>query len=403
MYTPHAKPKALCGNNTTAFIVQERTTGADALTLERALALNGHLEGARQRDPDNPRLSERLPHVRLQSIIVTIGTTRKPVDDWTDEQGWPQRADRIVANVLWYRNGSPSREAIETDLALPGTMSPMQPGNGQPAVTKESRLNVEELTTLLLIAYSGAENEVSPDQINNHRKTAKAAAEIAINGDEGRLTAIERLIAERVLPCLPVEITGAAPIDVRIFGTLTGRPEASLKSMCSRRPPDPDTDRRRTRERHNRLRYENTPFAGHMGLLPGTPLAEHTALWNGLLEHQTGKVLWELDHPVKGLLVKLTEQEQHSAYGLSPIPAAHATTWRTIDNGKPLEAVHLLDNTEVKNVRSRVGGLLIDEMIAQERETPTEALGHDHPLRLLSREYRRRRRQPPAGGQTDRS
>ena len=399
VHTPHSPPESECGNNGTPFIVQAKTTGPEALTLERALALSGRLSGARQADPDNPQLSQKLPHVRLESITVTIGTEKRPVDNWARPQDWPQRADRIVANVLWHENGKPSREAIETDLALPASSSPSHPADAQPAITKHSRLNVEELTNVLLAAYSGAENEVWPDDVEEHRAAAKAVAEIAVNGDEGRLTAIERLIAERVVPCLPAGTTKGTPVQVQLFGTETGRPEARTNGTYFGTSWVPERDRRRTRERHNGLRYEGTPFAGHVGLLPGTPLEEHTALWNELLERRTGEILWELDHPVRGLLVKLSEKEQASAYGLSPIPATHATTWSAVDKGTRLEAVHLLDHKEVDNLRQRVAGLLIDEMIAYERKTPTEALGSGHPVKLLANEYRRRRRHPPAGGQ----
>ena len=407
VHEPYELPKSKVGENRTAFVVETTRLGGLAVTLERALALAGLLEGAREAEPDCPELERELPRLKLESVTVTIGDRKEPIETWGNVPGWPQRVDRITANVLWLRDGKYSRQMLETDLGMaeqemPPGYNPQRrpephPARAQPAVTRQSELTVDELTKLVLAAHSApGGSELWPDDENEHTAAAVAAAEIALNGESGRLITIERLVSWRVMPCIPKGLWKGKAIDVRLFGKNRDEPEARIADDQPSRRPVPTGSSKMTSERHNRLHYESTGFKGERGILVGRRIPTNSTLANALLGRTDGDDLWEMKSSVVGRLLKLDYAEQKLASKDIGYQAGHAATWWTGKGADRQEAVHLLDHADVVALRQRVEGLLIEQAIARERTVPSDTLPHDHPLRTLMAEYKRRQANPTA-------
>ncbi len=169
---------------------------------------------------------------------------------------------------------------MATDLAF-GRTDIGDPRFAYPFVTRDSGLAAQplELERFILVAYSGADRyEPDADELAQHRATAMAATDIALNGMDGWLTAVSRLVQQKLLVCLQADVRPADGIRVLLHDEAA----APIKTeRYSRRDPlrkAIDTDPGPARERANRLRYEGGPFHGHRGILLGTPVTPHSKL-----------------------------------------------------------------------------------------------------------------------------
>ena len=391
------------------FIVTTGIEGPDAVMLERALALNGLLEGAREQNLYKRSLEIGLDRLKLESVIVHVGAEKVAIDDYWTNGRWPERGDSIKVNVLWMRDGEQTREALSSDLALTGTATrdawEDHPANAQVVVTKDTSLDAKALADLILAAYSGVgTSEIDQVMLDEHRAAADAIADIALNGKQGRLSAIERLVSERVLPCLPANTRNGGAVAI----TLWKKSQYPINAVeCSGAGfLDSDTaekDPRTAQERHNRLRYEATPFAGHRGMLLGRSVTRDTKLWNAVLNRADGEQLWEPESDIKGQLVELTTDERRLAVQNHGLYGVHAVAWATETTGSRIEAVHLLSTKDVEDVRRRMVGPLLDQAIGQllrnnMGDLPPNHMGDlppNHPLRLLAEEYKARGKRLP--------
>ena len=366
------------------FVVTSEDHGPNAVMLERALAIAGRLGNARRR---SEMRSGTPTELRLEDVMVTTDKGEYPAKGWQENRDWPEPVIAICVNVVWKRQGQETREGLESDLALTPAVNE-HPNNAQPLVTRTHGMNAQLLKSLLLTAYSGAKgNDTTGEEIEEHRSTAEAIVEMTLNGTEGRLAAIERLVTGRVLPCLPAAANRGGGIRVNLF---TDKDQ----TVCAEHVPGADTkgngnepeDRRATRRRHNRMRYEETAFGGHRGIEIGTRLPEHTQLWNTILRRADGRTLWDMNNTIRGQLVRLNDNERETARRWTPEPT-HAVSWWTVINGTRHEAAHVLNELEVHDLRKRVTGWLIEEAVTVEA---TEALPNDHPLRALAAEQKTR-------------
>ena len=184
--------------------------GPNAVVLERALFLNGYTNLLLPPDGDPEIRAPRadggktwrdVPHVELVDIHIML-----PNGDLAAKPGsWPARAHRIDVETTWNVNGATSRRSLPTDLAF-GRTDVSDPQLAYPYLTKNSEIPSKTLETLILAAYSGADlYEPEPDELDQHRAAAHAAAEIAMHGMEGWLTAVGQLVEDRVLSCLQAE------------------------------------------------------------------------------------------------------------------------------------------------------------------------------------------------------
>ena len=367
------------------FVITSDNHGPNAVMLERALAIAGRLDNARRLWPDTERGT--LTELRLESVMVTTDKGEYPAEAWQRDRDWPEPVIAICVNVVWNRQGKESREGLESDLALTPAMY-VHPNNAQPLVTRNHGMTAQLLNSLLLTAYSGAtHDEPTSDEIEEHRATTEAIVEMTLNGSEGRLAAIERLVTRRVMPCLPGGVARSGGVRVNLFTEKDA-------TVCAEHVPGADSDgrgrepedQRKTRRRHNRMRYEETAFGEHRGIEIGTPLPEHTQLWNDILRRADGRALWDMNNTIRGRLIRLDRNEKETARRWTP-EATHAASWWTVISGTRHEAVHVLDAQEVEDLRKRVTGWLIEDAVTVDA---IDALPNDHPVRALAAEQKAR-------------
>lgn len=370
--------------------VRTRWQGPDAVMLERALALNGLLHRAVEAEKDGT--TAHLEQLTLQSVIASFGDREVEADSLGMLETWPARATRIRVNCLCEQRGrQPTRWALESDLALsPATRE--TPAIAHPVVTTDSRIDAELLEAFLLGAYSGVGNEPDSRELDEHRDSAKAIADMVINGAEGRLSAVERLVRDRVMPCLPRLAASGDPIAVRLYDN--GEQPVAAETYPRERPWRPTGQRgdaQATRERHNRLHYEGTALDRHRGVTLGCPLPPHHPLWNRLLA-AVGQRLWEPGSEIEGQLIRLSPEARDEAREQTGIDATHAAAWTTGSGDGRTEAVHVLTAAEAETLETRVTGPLFKRAIERIRCGNGGEYAIGHPLRMLAEEYQARGR-----------
>ena len=221
-----------------------------------------------------------VPHVELADILIVLPDGRPAAGS----KSWPARAHRIDVETIWTLNGATSRRSLPTDLAF-GRTDVSDPRLAYPYLTKNSEIPSKTLETLILAAYSGADlYEPEPDELDQHRAAAHAAAEIAMHGMEGWLTAVGRLVEDRVLSCLQAETRPPGGIRILLHDEPTSPVKAESYSRGDPFRKPVETDPRQTRERANRILYEHGPFDGHCGVLLGKPVMPDSQLWRAVAQ-----------------------------------------------------------------------------------------------------------------------
>ena len=181
---------------------------------------------------DAPRADDGRTWLDIRQVSFSDARIILPDGQLAHEGGrWPARAERIEIDTVWKLNGKTTRETLASDLAF-GRTDVGNPRFAYPFVTRDSGLTTRalDLERLILAAYSGAyHDEPDAEELAEHRATARAAADIALNGLDGWLTAVSRLVEERVLHCLPADVTPADGIrvllhDQSIHGPRVSRP-----------------------------------------------------------------------------------------------------------------------------------------------------------------------------------
>ena len=169
--------------------VAQLPRGPDAIVLERALFLNGYtrLVTTPDEDPgldapraDNDRTWLDIPQVTLVDTLITLPDGQRAVEG----KEWPAPAEHIEIDTAWNLNGQTRRKRLSTDLAF-GRTDISNPRFAYPFVTRDSKLTTEilNLERLILVAYSGAHDyEPDAEELAEHRATAKAMADIVLNG-----------------------------------------------------------------------------------------------------------------------------------------------------------------------------------------------------------------------------
>ena len=205
---------------------------------------------------DNGRTWLDMPQVSLLGSRITLRDGRRV----QEAAHWPTPAERIEIDTEWNMNGVTSFRTLTTDLAF-GRTDISNPRFAYPFVIKRSTLTSHTRERLILVAYSGADHyEPDAEELAQHRATAKAAADITVHGLDGWLTAVNRLVEERLVCCLQAD---ARPSDgIRIL--LHDEAAVPIKTERYGRK-DPlrraiETDPGPARKRNNRLRYEGGPF-----------------------------------------------------------------------------------------------------------------------------------------------
>ena len=393
----------------TPIAVGQFPRGPDAVVLERALFLNGYTklfttpdddQGLKAPRADDGRAWLDIPQVSLFDTVITLPNSERAHEG----KQWPARAERIEIDTIWNLNGKTSRRKLATDLAF-GRTDLSNPRFAYPFVTRDSRLTSQrlDLERLILVAYS-RDDEYEPDaeELAQHRAAAKAAADIALNGLDGWLTGVSRLVRDRVLYCLPADVQPADGIRI----LLHDEPAMLVKTERYRRS-DPlrqpiETDPGPSRERANRLRYEHGPFEGHRGILLGTPVTPHSKLWRtlvGMYDERRGRRLWEPESPIRGRVMDLDltlggmaaeEGIEKGHYGVVWTCETHllpsktrlrrmATTGADPDQPDPL-TVHVLSADEHDELGKRVLGPLLQAIVDHEAERREHAADNGHPI-----------------------
>ena len=287
--------------------------GPDAIVLERALFLCGYTrlmttpdedQGLDAPRSDNGRTWLDIPQVSLVGTRITL-----PNGDRASEgRQWPAYAHQIEIYTDWNVNGAMSGKTLSSDLAF-GRTDVSNPRFAYPFVTPNSKLTLRTLERLILIAYSGADQyEPDAEDLAQHRATARAAADIALNGPDGWLTVVNRLVQERLLCCLQADVKPPDGIRILLHDDLMTPVKTERYSRNDPVRTPIETEPGPARERDNRLRYEHGPFDGHRGILLGTPVTPHSKLWRTLVEmydERRGRRLWEPESPIHGRVMEL--------------------------------------------------------------------------------------------------
>lgn len=364
--------------------VRNSREGPASVMLERALALAGLLHRAVEADRSG-NSTDGLDQLTLTGVIATFGEREIPAHNLGFQEQWLTRADRVSVNCRIEHPGQePVDRTFESDLALAPALQ-QHPAVCHAAVTKTSRMTATLLQQLILGAYSRNDDGAGLDE---HRDSATAIADMVLNGQPGRLSAVEQLVRNRVLPCIPRAAWRGDPIGIRLWDS----PEAPYGAEAYKRGRPWNGSSRKSdiqgdQERRNRIRYEGTVLEGHRGALLGIPIQPGTRLWYQLAT-TGGERLWEPDDAIEGRLKELGDADLKGAViDDTGIAATHAVVWMTGKSGSVSEAVHLLNGTEVEALRRRMTGPLIEAAIGWVGKTDPRDYPADHPLRLLAEEY----------------
>ena len=179
-------------------------------------------------------------------------------DRASEGKQWPAYAHRIEIYTDWNVNGATSRKTLSSDLAF-GRTDISNPRFAYPFVTPNSKLTLRTLERLILVAYSGADQyEPDAEDLAQHRATARAAADIALNGPDpdGWLTAVNRLAQERLLCCLQADVKPPDGIRILLHDDLMTAVKTERYSRNDPVRAPIETEPGPARERDNRLRYE---------------------------------------------------------------------------------------------------------------------------------------------------
>ena len=298
-----------------AVAVKQYPRGPDAIVLERALFLNGYSKLVMTPEDDNdlnaPRADDGrtwldIPQVSLFDTVITLPGGERA----RNSEYWPVQAERIEIETIWNLNGKTSRKVLPSDLAF-GRTDISDPRFAYPFVTPDCGLRTHtlDLENLILVAYSRDDHyEPDAEELARHRATASAVTDIALNGLDRWLTAVNQLVEQRLFSYLPAKVRPTDGIRVLLYD------ETALPIKTERyNRRDPlrraiETDPRTARERANRLRYEAGPFKGHRGILLGTPATPHSKVWQKLVEmydEGQGRRVWEPESPIQGRVIAL--------------------------------------------------------------------------------------------------
>ena len=401
--------------------------GPDAIVLERALFLNGYTRLLTAPDDDQdldaPRADDGrtgldIPQVSLLDTRITL-----PDGQRAHEGGqWPARAERIEIDTVW----EPEREGEPQDVDHRPRVRAH--GHQQPPV----RVPVRHPGLGAGGPAAGA-REVDPRRLQRRRPlragrrgTRRAPGDRQGGGRhrrarlDGWLTAVSRLVEDRLLCCLQADVQPADGTRILLHDQST---KPIKTERYSRRDPlrkAIDTGPGPARERANRLRYEGGPFHGHRGILLGTPVTPHSKLWRTLVEmydERFGRPLWEPESPVHGRVMGLDpklggmaaeagiKNGRHGviwAHETRPLPSpthpSHGATTAAEPDEPGSVIVHILSAVEHDKLRKRVLGPFLQAVVDHEAERGEHTAEHGHPVRELLAECKARRKTTLAGG-----
>ena len=366
------------------FYVKCPRTSPKAVILERALALNGLLPSACVAQDD-----ASIPTMTLEGTTAIIGygekNERLNINTYHDSPRWPQRVDSVDVTVLWTENGETTLWHLPSDLGMHTTAAP---ADSHPVLTKTSTIT-QKLLELMILAGHPAE-DLEEGELTDIRRGAKAVADIVFNGPEGQLSALERLIRDSVLPCLPSALKHKAPTLLRVSPGRIPAVLAAQDDSAEWPPTAPNPNKKSVRRRQNRLRYENTRFEGIAALLEGKALAPTSPLASPLLKNRPGTKLWDENDCADGRLIELLPEEARLCGLHEYAGATHAQIW-TIRRAPYDKALSLVDNEDIRMVMKQVISSLLTmltqtELEAEKAGTP-KSPHVSEALKTLGREY----------------
>ena len=399
--------------------------GPDAIMLERALFLAGYTrlvttpdedQGLDAPRADNGRTWLDIPQVSLVGTRITL-----PNGDRASEgRQWPAHAHQIEIYTDWNVNGAMSSKTLSSDLAF-GRTDVSNPRFAYPFVTPNSKLTLRTLERLILIAYSGADQyEPDAEDLAQHRATARAAADIALNGPDGWLTTVNRLVQERLLCCLQADVKPPDGIRILLHDDLMTPVKTERYSRNDPVRTPIETEPGPARERDNRLHYEAGPFNDHRGILLGTPVTPHSKLWRRLVEMydpRRGQALWEPESPIHGRSIDLDHELSDLAADEGIQNGRHGVVWvhetrrvptktrlrRMAETGADPDqpgtmTIHVLSGAEHDQLRKRVLGPLLQAVVDHEKHRDDHGAERSQPVRELMAECKARRETNLTGG-----
>ena len=374
--------------------------GPNAVVLEPALFLNGYTKLLVPPDGDPELRAPRadggktwldVPHVELADILIVLPDGRPAAGS----KSWPARAHRIDVETIWTLNGATTRRSLPTDLAF-GRTDVNDPRHAYPYLATNSEIPSKTLETLILAAYSGADlYDPEPDELDQHRAAAHAAAEIAMHGMDGWLTAVRRLVEDRVLSCLQAETRPPGGIRILLHDEPTSPVKAESYSRGDPFRKPVETDPRQTRERANRILYEHGPFDGHCGVLLGKPVMPDSQLWRAVAQDARRRTR----PPALGAgQPGARHRDTHGVVWVCETRTPAAKAWRSsftatgADPDRPsVTTIHALSAEEHADLDKRVLGSVLQAVVDHEAERAEHEADPEHPIRQLLAECRARR------------
>ena len=365
---------------------------------------------------DNGRTWLDIPQVSLVGTRITL-----PNGDRASEgKQWPAYAHRIDIYTDWNVNGTTSRKTLSSDLAF-GRTDVSNPRFAYPFVTPNSKLTLRTLERLILVAYSGADQyEPDAEDLAQHRATARAAADIALNGRDGWLTAVNRIAQERLLCCIQADVKPPDGIRILLHDDLMTPVKTERYSRNDPVRAPIETDPGPALERANRLRYEAGPFNDYRGILLGTPVTPHSKLWRRLVEMydaRRGRALWEPESPIHGRSIDLDHELSDMAADEGIQNGRHGVVWvhetRRVPSSTRLSrmaatgadpdqpgtmTIHVLSASEHDQLRKRVLGPLLQAVVDHEKHRSDHGADRSHAVQELMAECKARRETNLTGG-----
>ena len=342
----------------------DSVTSPEAVMLERALVFNGLLTSACRTEA---RPDPAMPIMEFDSAKALLNGETVEVDEYFRNARWPERVDSIDVTVFWTENGETTLWHLPSDLGLHRSAAPR---DSHPVLTKTSTITQELLQKMILSGHPAIDRE--DGELTEDRRAAELAADMVFHEADGQLSALERLVTESVLPCLPTALESKPPILVRLSPGRVPAVLAVVDNGAGKALELPQReDMKSVRRRHNRLRYEATEFEGIESLLEGQTVEPGSRLDAALRNKRAGTKLWDeiaTIASVDGILIELTPGERHECGRTLCKNATHAQVWMNRQDSKQT-TVTILDAEDVGTVMRRTMTVLVKALTSTWEES----------------------------------
>ena len=193
-----------------ALVIDVHLEPGDQQTLSRAASRNQahHRLMESNRNLEGYRWYDSLQHIREVEIAISQDGETWNLEEMRDEDKEPksQRPDSITFKLRGGRHYDPFELSLPSDVAF--QYAEEYEGESTPLVTKDSNVNVEELTEIMVnsffLPHDALEADSYDTQQENYREDSeKNAMELLLDETEARGRQLEKAVRDHVIQEIP--------------------------------------------------------------------------------------------------------------------------------------------------------------------------------------------------------